>query len=92
MNEAELRQELTALRKENKKLKQELTVVKAELREWEHNAILLMPEEIFAISKAYRERKAKERAAKDKVAMAEIDKLMVSITQYKGGYGDDERV
>lgn len=90
MGEAELRQELVELKKDNQQLKKELEQTQAELRGWEHNAILLTPEEIFTFSRRYREEKAREQERKNKVVMMEIDKLMVSVAELRGGVSDND--
>lgn len=85
MDRTELYKELATVRKENRKLQQQLEWTKAELEEWQHCAILLTPEEIFEFYRMYREQKKKEREESNAKAAEELNHLVVSIMKKKAG-------
>ena len=88
MDKTELCKELAAVRKENRKLQNQLEHVKAELEEWQHCAILLTPEEIFEFYRMYREQKKKEREESNAKATEELSHLTVSIMDMKKKVGE----
>lgn len=80
-NNMDMGTELSAVRRENQRLRQQLRWLQNELSQWQQYAILLQPEEIYEFYKIYRSDKRGERERAQREAMAEIDKLVAIVKQ-----------